>query len=364
MRCPLHRLTSLLPEFKHLSVKARVTIKHIAAQAGVHFSTVSLALRDDPRLPPATREKIQALAKSMGYTPDAALSALSAYRNARRPQAVRSGLAYLTDTERGLHPFADVIHEHARRQAESLGYHLVRYTLQPGGPSLERLGSIWWNSGYRGVLIGPFSQTQTVLAGDWSRWACVAFGHSVIEPQFNRAVLNHFHNMLTHLEMLRKKGRRRIGLCLPRRLSERTEGQLQAAYLLDQSRQGDASPVPIIADESENADSLEAWIRAHRLDTVVAHPEQYQMLLDRGWRIPEQLGFSLLTLKAYETHDTATRLAGFDTKAETLAAGAINFLVSLIHEQATGISSPSRYYMITGDFIDGPSLPHTPAITA
>ena len=59
----------------------RTTMKDVAQQLGVHTTTVSLALRNSPKLPIETREKIQALAKKMGYHQDPMLSALTAYRS-------------------------------------------------------------------------------------------------------------------------------------------------------------------------------------------------------------------------------------------------------------------------------------------
>ena len=58
----------------------RVTLADIAVRAEVHVTTVSLALRNHPRLPAQTRERIQELAKKMGYVPDPFLRALVAYR--------------------------------------------------------------------------------------------------------------------------------------------------------------------------------------------------------------------------------------------------------------------------------------------
>lgn len=332
-------------------MKRRVTLKQIAAEAGVHFSTVSLALRNDPRLPAETREKLRGLAERLGYVPDAAMSALCAYRNARRPAAIQSGLAYLTDMP-GADSFAAAVFRHAKEQAARLGYHLMEFNLRTPGATLERFKTIWWNTGLKGVLIGPFIDPCTELPGDWSRWPVVAYGHSVPEPQFNRAVLNHFQNLLLHLNTLRAKGYRRIGLCLSRPLSERTAGQLHAAYLLDQARHPDDAPAAILADASEDADALDAWVRAERLDAVIAHPRQHELLAARGWSIPERLGFSLLTWKHYEP-ETGVAFSGFDTKTEVLAANAIHFLVSLIHEQALGLLNPPRYYMISGEFHEG-----------
>jgi LacI family transcriptional regulator len=50
--------------------KKPVTIKDIAKEVGMHHTTVSMALRNSPLLKDATREKIQAIAKQMGYRPN------------------------------------------------------------------------------------------------------------------------------------------------------------------------------------------------------------------------------------------------------------------------------------------------------
>lgn len=58
----------------------RVTISHIADEAGVHRSTVSLALRGDPRIPEETRGRIQSIAAALGYLPNLMARALSKQR--------------------------------------------------------------------------------------------------------------------------------------------------------------------------------------------------------------------------------------------------------------------------------------------
>lgn len=54
----------------------RVTIKDIARAADVDPSTVTRALQNSPRVKPATREKINALAADMGYVPNMAARTL------------------------------------------------------------------------------------------------------------------------------------------------------------------------------------------------------------------------------------------------------------------------------------------------
>jgi len=62
-------------------VKDTVTMFDIARQAGVNQSTVSLALRDDPRIPAATRLRIAEAAKHLNYTPNHLARSLSGGRS-------------------------------------------------------------------------------------------------------------------------------------------------------------------------------------------------------------------------------------------------------------------------------------------
>jgi DNA-binding LacI/PurR family transcriptional regulator len=49
----------------------------VARKAGVDKSTVSLALSGSPKLPEATRSRIQRIAEELGYTPDPGLARLA-----------------------------------------------------------------------------------------------------------------------------------------------------------------------------------------------------------------------------------------------------------------------------------------------
>lgn len=326
-------------------------MKQIAERAGVHLSTVSLALRNYSRISQQKREEIQALAREMGYVPDAGLSALSSYRNAVRPQEVRSGLAYLTNMAPDV-PFGKLVFENASRRASELGYNLIEYNISRSGIGIERLQSIWWNQGLRGVIIGPFTG-QVRLKGTWDRWPTVAIGYSVEEPNFNRASTHHFQNTLSHLEELQARGYRRIGLCLPDSLDKRTDGQKYGAYLLYIERNGIEHVRPYTREDPDAAEVAQ-WVRTHDLDAVIGHPPHYEALLSKGFKVPEEIGFSQwLVRRNDEEH---ADLAGFDENFEHLSENTVDFLVSLIHKQACGILTPPRFYMESGFFCQGTSV--------
>lgn len=73
-------------------IHPRVTLKQVAAKAGVHVSTAWRALKNDTYVDAAKRARIRAVAKELGYTPDPMLTALSHYRGGRirRPTNPRS----------------------------------------------------------------------------------------------------------------------------------------------------------------------------------------------------------------------------------------------------------------------------------
>ncbi|MDD5350078.1 MAG: LacI family DNA-binding transcriptional regulator, partial [Chthoniobacteraceae bacterium] len=115
-------------------MQTRVTLRDVAAKAGVHHTTASRALKNDPRVCPETLAKIKAIAEQMGYTPDPMLSALNAYRNASGHSQNHGTIAWLTNypTRDGWR-ISSCYALYFRGASEQLlrhGYHLEEFWLQ------------------------------------------------------------------------------------------------------------------------------------------------------------------------------------------------------------------------------------------
>ena len=115
-------------DYRVAMLPPRVTMKAVARAAGAHQTTVSLALRNNPRLPEKTRRRIQKIADRLGYRPDPMLAALSHYRFGRREVKAPTTLAFLLNFRdqaelKASHPHWLFL-EGARRQAERIGYQL------------------------------------------------------------------------------------------------------------------------------------------------------------------------------------------------------------------------------------------------
>ncbi|MFQ5612145.1 MAG: LacI family DNA-binding transcriptional regulator [Anaerolineae bacterium] len=89
-----------------------VTIKDIARAAGVSHTTVSRALKDHPRISAGTKERIQRLAREMGYTPSAVAQSLLS----QRTQTI--GLVITTIAD----PYVVRVVEGVESVAQSAGY--------------------------------------------------------------------------------------------------------------------------------------------------------------------------------------------------------------------------------------------------
>ena len=67
----------------------------VAREAGVHTSTVSLALRHSPRIAVGTRERVEAAAERLGYHPNPLVTALMKNRRNPRAECVALTAGYL-----------------------------------------------------------------------------------------------------------------------------------------------------------------------------------------------------------------------------------------------------------------------------
>lgn len=89
-----------------------ITIKDIAKSAGVSHTTVSRALRSDPRITPDTTERIVHIAEELGYVPNLIAQSL----NAQRTYTIGMLVAFVTD------PVVTEIMEGAEDVAQENGY--------------------------------------------------------------------------------------------------------------------------------------------------------------------------------------------------------------------------------------------------
>lgn len=250
-------------------------MQEVAAAAGVHRTTVSLALRDSPRLPAARREEIRRIADDLGYRPNPLVSALMTSRVSRREPRHQATLAFVSvdpEVPRGW-PDTDTTYgmmfRGARERAMRRGYLLSPFWL--GEPKLqgERFARILAARNIHGLLIAPHFGPANRIDLDWRRFSVVELGYNLIQPAFNRVVHDYYHSMQTVCAELLAAGHRRIGLLMPRHSDVKTHHLWSAAFLHFQAGLEPCDRIPIHHPEHLKTANVRKWLRAERPEVVV-----------------------------------------------------------------------------------------------
>lgn len=198
--------------------KPRVLMKDVAKVAGVHQTTVSLALRNHPSLPESTRERIQKLAEDMGYRPDPALSALVAYRQATKNQPSEQVIAWIInvrDPERvkTLH-FHRQLMEGAKERASTLGYKLDTFWFGTEYKDSKSLNRVLNARGIQGLILGAFDYYNEPFELDWELFSAVKINPLPKQLSYDTVFCNQIDAVGMAISELKRLGIKRIGLAV------------------------------------------------------------------------------------------------------------------------------------------------------
>lgn len=335
----------------------RVSARDIARRLRISHSTVSRALHDDPRISAAVRDRVQALARTLGYQPDPMLAALAHYRRHRGTRPVQAELAWINgwSAPRRLRSFRefDLYWRGAEDEAARAGFRLTEFCLDRD-MSAARLGAIFQARNIRGLLIPPHGGARLDWTGfPWEAFSIVRFGHSLPGLHTHLVTSNQLHNGLLAFQRAWDRGYRRIGLVI----SDHATTRFAAGYLFAQMKAApDAAPVPPfqleLRDEAATLRQLEDWLQAQRPDAILTDRRELRPLLARlGRRVPADLGVAAFSVLDGEVD------AGIDQNSAEIGRAALQLLVSLIMHQERGLPAVCRELLIEGSWVDGASLP-------
>jgi hypothetical protein len=161
--------------------------RDIASAAGVSIATVSLSLRNHPRISSATRERVRACAAELGYQPHPLVGALMHQLRGGRQGPAR--LVLLGDPD-PRHQERLLTERRWRRgaekQAAALGFSLLPQALGRDPDSDATLPARWLQQGIRGVVIAPLAQATDLSHLDFSELAVVSSSHILKAPAVHR----------------------------------------------------------------------------------------------------------------------------------------------------------------------------------
>lgn len=312
--------------------------------------TISLALRDSPRVSEKQRAKIKALAAKHGYRPNPLVSALNATR--RRKHAFQATVAFMThfDTPSNWEkkfPAYAALRDGVKARTEELGYAMEEVWMRDPKMSAARRQGILEARGIQGLIIAPLlADGSTMPQMDWGRFSVLAIGYSVREPDFHRLSHDYFHGMVSALAHARAAGHRRIGFFVNRLVNKTLFSLWLAAYLAEQKTAPDAPRIePLLLEPGQEKEVLR-WARREKLDAVIGL--DLLTIEQRGMALPPKV--VRISLNADEE---PVPIAGISRDFGFLGRAAMDRLVSLLHWNQTGVPTRQQTTLIEGVWVDG-----------
>jgi LacI family transcriptional regulator len=337
------------------------TLRDVALRAGVSHTTVSLSLRNDPRIPSATRGRIRKIARAMGYRGNLQLSAHMTRVQLRHALAAPEVVAFLSggpeaDTWRGLYAQRNFF-EGARKRGEQLGIRLEAFWLGENGSRAMHTCNVLVARGIRAVLLAPFPRPFYAITFDWKKFVCVALGFSYIGMPFNRVQHRHFSGAYAAFENLERLGYRRIGFVLDEDENRRSDRSWLAGYLSAQHLIGGHKVAPLITKSHQNHATLREWLERETPDAIIGvHPELLAGLKALGRRVPRDIAFASLDVHLFDPVKVQ-RTAGIDQRQATVGSLAMDHLVGQMYRNEYGFQSAPVFIMIDGRWVNGRSAP-------
>ncbi len=339
-----------------------MSTRRIAELAGVSPTTVSLALRDSPKIPIVTRRRILAVAKRLGYRPNAKIAELMMHLRLKRNPAreacfgVFSFYPEARPWENALH--LQRIYEGMTRRAEVLGYRLEPFWLRGPGMTPRRLRSILDARGIQGLLCFGSPQLEEEMPPELEHYAIVTQGVSVKTP-LHRVTSHAYNDMWRVLKNVRELGYKRPGLILGDYEGRRSAHAYLCVYLGWSHLVGGTTPaIPVLQLTQLEEEPLTRWYREHQPDVIIfAHHTNaladFERTMKRhGVRVPEDVGVAAVAPVL-----EGTRFSGLQGNQHLVGSWAVELLVGRIVNRDFGLPSHPRIEMVEMQWVEGSTLP-------
>lgn len=326
----------------------KITLRDLAIELWVSHATVSRALRNDARITPAVRQKVQRLADKRGYQRDPKLAELMTHLRRGKDRAHQGSLAWVTDHDSAdaqSQRVLDFYLEHAMGRAAALGYQLDVFTgVKP--KDAKRLSNTFRARNITGVVLqimGGFNSAD--WAWDWSRFAVVHTGSVEPDLQVDAVDADDVGNNLHLFAQLAAMGYRRIGvatsLAVEQALAFSLSGARRRFALIEP-----AHPVfpEFFYDESDPKATagLLRWVAEHQVDCVVSQVAVEALLQAGGLRVPEDIGV------AFQGVGPTSHLSGIFQRDDAIAATALETVANSAEQGRFGMPAIPRQILLKG----------------
>ncbi len=335
-----------------------VTLRDVAKKAGVGLATASRAMRDDPATKQATREKVKKVAAKMGYRPDPGMTHLieRRWQGKRHQKDMNVGYIYNGAGETG--DVCRAEYQIYKNVAHEMGYALLEIDMSHF-PTSSKLLQRLRVQGVEGVLFGVMPEVPYRLDAVCKNLPAVSMSVSRYRPKCPIIIHDEFTAITQVWDKLHEMGYRRIGVILPDYPNSFTTDLRQGAILNRRIQEpSKKNRIPILYLDARAIgfpDVFEPWFKNHRPDVVIGHGDQISKRIQAlGYRVPEDIAYGTYNIWLEES---IGKVAGYFRDNKSICTKGLQLLNMMVRTSRVGASNSDMVEMISGEWIDAPTLP-------
>ncbi len=332
-----------------------VTMATVARAAGVHQTTVSLALRNHRSIPAATTERIRKIANELGYRPNPMVSALIAQRRSGRSNTQGAPLAFLTNykTRDGWRHSTNYVtlFEEMQAYAATRGYHLEDFWLAEPDMTPDRIRDILLHRGIRGIIVCPMPSAPYTLTFDFSEFAVLSLGLTLQSPVLDRVSIDYYAVMGLCVQKLLERGHRRIGFSTTLDIDNRVNHLSLGAFLAERHLRPRRFVAPFTPEKWESG-ALQKWIKTARPDALITSiSPHFQQLKNWLQEMPVKHR-PTLELACVDCSPDIRDQHGIIQDIRTEARAAVDWISSRVERAQFGVPGSPQTIMVAGSWRD------------
>ena len=338
--------------------KRRPNMQQIGEAAGVSKSAVSLALRNDPRIPESTRLRIQTIARKMGYRRNPVVDSLMSQLRAGRQPTFQANIGLINCSPikdlKSNHTFRR-LQEGVTRRAEDLGYGIEEFWLQQPVMRPQRLKQIVETRGIRALILIAALSPDTIDRGYinfWYDFACAVIGVTHLNNKLNCSSNDQYLTARRATEKVLELGYKRPMLVVPREDDILLEDKFSSGFHSVSCRLPIADQLSLVPFDIADPNSALSTIRKQKPDVVITNKsELYAALQDDGVSIPKELGLVHL-----DWHDALPNMAGMRQNNRIVGSAGVDLVVGQLQKNEFGSQEFPKVVQIESVWVEGPSV--------
>lgn len=337
-----------------------LSMADLAQAAGVGKATVSLALRNDPRIRESTRRRIQALAKKMGYRANPMVALVMSQLRSGSTTQYRGSLAlvglHITQAlAEQNHTFRSLLRGFQNR-ATSLGYQVDQFwsddLLLQGNPKLPDVLQARGIQGVAFLGLPPKATLPSWTESIISHQASVVLGTRPSSPPIHCSSNDQYSTSFDAVRQLHAVGKKRPGLVISSAIDAILYGRFSAAFLQSQTTTGE--PLHKIIEriwwfQPGDQSSFLEWIARTKPDSLLTTHLEIAPWLKNAKTPPPALAH-------LDWDPSMTGWAGMNQNNETVGANAVDLLSSHLMRGELGIPPSAKVLQVESRWVDGDSL--------